>query len=231
MVTFRKTAAMVLLCAIMLLGLTTAVSAEKHTLPDKFLIVDNQGITASPIDGVYYVKIDNMRPGELYSKKIHLQNMDTGSAFRLYMRAEPVSRSGNIDMFELTTLTLSLNGNQFFTGSPNGTGNIDMKGKVVDLGAFKTGQQKSLDMTALLDGASVQGDDEGSIDFRWIFWAVREPTNDRPKTGLDTKLTYGAIVMAAAMVLLAAVLVLLKKEKDKKAQVNADAANGEVDSR
>lgn len=181
------------------------------SLPNKFLIVDDKGISVDTSNGTYYVKIDDMLPGEEYINKIYLSNLSLDSNFNLYMRMEPVKSDGDVDLFELVTITISINDKELYSGSPNGLGSIDMQSEVKEIGSFKPGEEKVMYMTAKLD-SSMNGVYNGNIDFKWIFSAVKNVNIDKPQTGIVfDKLLYLTILSLSVIIL---ILYVIKEKRE-----------------
>lgn len=201
----------ILLIALIVPIFYSSVNAEP--LPNKFLIVDDNGISADTSNGEYYIKIDNMLPGEEYTNKIHLSNLSLDSNLNLYMRMEPVDSRGDIDLFELVTITLSIDNNEVYKGSPSGLGSIDMQNEVKEIGNFKPGEEKFLYMTSMLN-PSINGVYNGDIDFKWIFSVVKNVDVDRPQTGITfDKLIY-IIILSSSVIMLILYVIKVKRERD-----------------
>ncbi|MCL2513305.1 MAG: hypothetical protein FWF08_05340, partial [Oscillospiraceae bacterium] len=96
------------------------------------------------------------------------------------------------DMFEICTITLSVDGKEFYRGSPDGNGSINMQEEAYHLGAFESGGQKIMKMTAVMDGSKLPGAAyEGEIEFWWIFNAERALPPDETTTADDDETTTG----------------------------------------
>ncbi len=206
-------------------------SAETQTLPEGFLIIDQDGITVDPTNGTYEVLLTDMEPGEVYEHTLRLHNMVTDGTFDLFMRAEPVSSepilSGTtgeelpfIDLFEASEITLSLDGAEFYKGSPNGIGSIDMSTQSSPLGTFATNDIKDLKMIATLpaDRISRELADSGyggQIEFRWIFTAVQTKTGTPPHTGINMRTVLYIVIALLAMIVLTMYLLVMKKRKEQ----------------
>jgi|GEM_PF-5365076 len=138
----------VLLTVVLLLGST--VFAAYAAIPKTLLIMDAEGMKADPEKGQYHVRVDDMIPGVIYEHELEISNFHPTDPFKVYMRAEPVSSTGDADLFKYVTMTLSLDDVEFYRGSPNGLGSIDMQTKEHLLGTWKSGRQARLHMTAVL---------------------------------------------------------------------------------
>ncbi|MGL5378346.1 hypothetical protein [Clostridium sp.] len=211
-----KTMVKKLICfTVLLVALTVTIfysSVNAEPLPNKFLIVDDNGISADTSNGEYYVKIDDMLPGEEYTNKIHLSNLSLDSNLNLYMRMEPVESRGDVDLFELVTITLSIDDNELYKGSPNGFGSIDMQSKVKEIGSFKPGEEKVMYVTAMLD-SDMNGEYNGDIDFKWVFSAVKNVNVDKPQTGITfDKLIYLIILLFSVSIL---ILYVIKEKRER----------------
>lgn len=211
-------------------------------LPEKLTVMDSDGNAVSSDTGEYFFSVENMIPNEAYSKDVQIMNLREDKAYHIYFYAEPLSRSGEIDLENDCTAIISLDGQQVYSGKVTGEGNINLTEIPIDLGLYEPGQSRKLNCTVTWNGESAEsfidygkkivdvngttvvkegsGDGYiyGEVIFKWIFYAVVDEDYVPPKTGVFSEGTnvYAVILSAiVAMTVVMAVLILVKKRKNK----------------
>ena len=212
-------------------------------LPERLAALDDEGNPVNSETGEYFFHVENMTPGMTYTKKIQLANLREDQGYHIFFCVEPLSKAGDIDLEAGCLCTFFLDDVQFYAGSVNGDGNIDLT-QYYDCGSFAPGEMHVLRCEIVLsdinvnqnvdngwtlvdrDGAHVLREPEGEgyaygeIEFKWIFCARVEtpnPGGDTPKTGLD--LNSGLVWLigiAVVAVLITILLILIKKQKTDK---------------
>ena len=213
----------------------TMVNAAAATnLPDSFLIGDQNGIKVG-VDGEYYIECVDVLPGDVFHKVLTIQNLDMDGAtpessipFNLSMRMEPVSEIGPVKLLDITKLVLKLEGTTIYSGRVRGDDGINAILNALNLGQYKPGDQRTLDITLTVDGninqADWKQDTYSEAQFRWIFYAWREKSEDGPKTGFLEN--YGVYLLpVGGMVTLSAVLFFLKTKKKRGEAQGQNATN------
>ncbi len=218
-------------------------------LPEGLTVLDSDGNSVSS-EGEYFFLVENMTPLETYTKTIQIMNLREDAAYHIYFYAEPVDKSGEIDLEAETTAVFSLNGEVIFTGSVTGLsedGSIDLSETAIDLGYYEPGDASVLSCSVTWSGESVeQSVDYGSrlvdadgihvvrdadgntyisgeVTFRWIFYAVVDEDYTPPNTGIFGmgEGIYILIVLIIAILILC-MLILLKRRK----RATAESFNG-----
>ena len=209
-------------------------------LPEGVTVLDSNENSVSE-EGEYFFLVENMTPLETYTKTIQIMNLREDKAYHIYFYAEPVDKTGEIDLEAETTAVFSLNGEEIFTGSVTGLsedGSIDLSETAIDLGYYEPGDASVLTCSITWSGESVEqaidygsklvdsdgvhvvrdadGDTyiSGEVTFRWIFYAVVDEDYTPPNTGIFGmgEGIYILIVLIIAILILC-VLILLKSRK------------------
>lgn len=204
------------LCLILsFVSMNARIAADEQVLASNVLIVDENGITADSSSGEFYVRILDMKPGTTYVKNISIYNFED-QEIKLYMKAVPVSQEGNINLYELCTTTLRIGSRNFYEGSANGIGNIDMQNDAYELVTISAGQQSTLNFTAQIPKALQEGQ-EGKIQFKWIFSAVKTEKPQPPVTGVILYTVLYVLVGSLAIGLLAVYILFTKRKRQSAA--------------
>ena len=173
-------------------------------LPERLAALDDAGNAVNSATGEYFFHVEGMRLGETYTKNIQLINLCEDKTYHIFFCVEPLFKSGEIDLEQGCSCRFLLDGTQFYSGSVNGAGNIDLT-QYYDLGRFEMGESHVLrceitfhDLTAtqsvdngwrLVDKDGVHVLREGSgggaiygeIEFKWIFCARAIPYVPGPR--------------------------------------------------
>ncbi|MGN1411903.1 MAG: hypothetical protein ACI4WH_05255 [Oscillospiraceae bacterium] len=240
----------ILSCAVLCLSNSVSTFAEVQLpdgavkgLPEKLTVMDSNGNSVNSATGEYFFHVENMIPNQTYSKDIQIMNLREDKAYHIYFYAEPLSKSGDIDLENECTAVISLGGNQVYEGKVTGKGNIDLTSNPIDLGLYTPGDAKILNCEITWDGSSInefidygerlvdtngttiirKGDEDayiyGEVTFKWIFYAVVDETYNPPKTGIlgnKPSLIYVIILcICLILIIIMIVLIMLKKSKKK----------------
>ncbi len=165
--------------------------------PERIAVLDDDGGSVSD-NGEYFFEVDNMQPGKTYTKKIQIMNLFEDKAFRVYFKAESVSKKGEIDLEKECTCTITLDGEQIYQGSVTGEGTPNINEKAIDLGLYEPGSSSHLVVNIVWNGTNAGGHIDngttivttsgtetvrepsgnthisGEIQFKWIFSAFLE---------------------------------------------------------
>jgi len=185
-------------------------------LPSSFLIGDSEGIRVG-VDGEYYIHCPSVIPGDVYNKRLTIQNLDAGTPesvipYTLTMRAEPLFNVGPVDLLDVMDLELKLDGQVIYKGRLRGDQGVNMIETPLQLGVYKPGDQKTLDIKLTARPDWEIGYEVSVAEFKWIFYAWRETPPDAPQTGIAQ---YGAIGLAGGVALMWVFLILNKKKKER----------------
>ena len=174
-------------------------------LPERLAALDDAGNSVNSATGEYFYHVEGMEFGKVYSKKIQLINLQQSSTYKLYFYVEPLFKNGEIDLEKGVECKFYLDGNEFYSGTVNGDGNIDLK-EPYYLGSYAPGASHILTCTTvwhdttidrhidngrrlydtegehILDSGEGNRHAEGEIEFKWIFCAeqVEGPDLDVP---------------------------------------------------
>lgn len=210
-------------------------------LPSKMTAMDSEGRTVNSQSGEYFFCVEGMTFGELYTKDVQLMNLRDDKAYHIYLRTEPISRSGDIDLEKGCVCKFYLDGKEVYTGDVNGRGNIDLTQETLDLGNYNPGDSHILKCSVVWNDTSTidshtashrtvsvkgTGDDQiitekvekyGEVEFKWIFYAAVDENFIPPNTGLlavNGRTWLYCMAILATMILL--LLPLLMKQKRRK---------------
>ena len=210
-------------------------------LPDAITIMDDKGNAVNE-EGEYFFEVTDMEPNVTYTKNIQIMNLREDEAYHIYFYAEPVSKSGEIDLESNSTCVFLLDDEQVYEGLVNGDGDTDISKNPIDLGVFFPGDSATLtakvtwngdlgDGEYIMDNGSRLVDIDGThiireangtsyisgeTEFRWIFYAVVDTDYEAPQTGLFSEnMIKLYIALAVLAVIIMALLVILKKKKKK----------------
>jgi len=191
--------------------------ASTTNLPGSFLIGDSEGIRVG-VDGAYYIHAAGVVPGDVFNKRLTIQNLDmTGTTpeseipYTLSMRAEPLFNVGPVDLLDVVDLELKLDGQIIYSGRVRGDEGVNMIANALPLGVYKPGDQRTLDIR-LSVGTDWELTYEKSVaEFKWIFYAFRATPKVTPKTGI---IEYSAIGFICGAMLLWLFLFLRKRKRD-----------------
>jgi len=227
-----KTLVLSVLCAcivsVVISGTMTAYAATTTNLPSGFLIGDQDGIQVG-VDGLYYIDADNLQPGDVITKKLTLQNQsqnDTSSAgkipYKLTMRAEPLFSTGPVDLLDAVHLELKLDGKTVYSGRCRGDDDVNMIENALQLGEYKIGDLRVLDIKLTVDPKMIAYEDESEAEFKWIFHAYRDSTVKPPNTGDPARIGLYVLSLVISGNLL--FLVWYKRKRNKlKTQAQSDS--------
>jgi hypothetical protein len=210
-------------------------------LPEKLTVMDSDGNSANQ-SGEYYFHVEDMVANQTYSKSIQIINLREDKAYHIYFYAEPVSKSGNIDLEEECEAVITLSGDEVYRGKVTGDGNVNMAKTPIDLGLYTPGESRVLNCQVTwqpseedvnidygeklvdADGTHIirAGDSDyfgyGEVTFKWVFYAVLDETYVPPKTGIlgSDSIVYAVIIIVCVVMVLAMLLLIaVKKRKSK----------------
>lgn len=216
-------------------------------LPEALTVMDEDG-NAVPESGEYFFEVEDMVPFETYTKDIQIMNLREDKAYHIYFYAEPLSKSGDIDLEQNCTAVFTLDGEKIFQGKVTGEpakGYEDMNKTPLDLGVYEPGKSRKLKASVTWDGDNAEGfvnygkklvdkDGthiiepesgsayiEGETEFRWIFYAAVDEEYQPPKTGVfwgDN--IYYFIIIGVMVLLIAGIGILIFRQKKKNAEEN-----------
>ena len=249
MVRTAKKLIAILLAAVLLMSMSvTAAYADELRagtvagLPEKLVVLDDNGNSVSE-NGEYFFEVQDMTPGELYTKNIQIMNLREDASYHIYFNAQPMSKYGDIDLEEECVLTLYLDDRVVYTGKVTGDGVPDVRDEPLDLGRYGPGESRVLRATIvwndsgkasgaideghrIVDSSGVQvvrektgkTHIEGEVIFKWIFTAVGDAPTTEEQSGsyIDTgeTLTFVFLGLVALAIVVMMVIVVLRKKKE-----------------
>lgn len=180
---YKKEACTVWLCLIFLCNLFlngNVVEATTQNLPPGVVIADENGISATA-EGEYYIDLPNILPGDSYKKDITIRSLDIKEPFDLGVLVTPKSKDGMLDLNDVVTLTLTLDGKKIYNGKLLGDGTFDWTTQPLRLGVCEYGKDQLLtaefSIDKNLDTESFK--EESQLLYYWTFVATKN--QDKPK--------------------------------------------------
>lgn len=165
-------------------------------LPPGVVIGDEKGIRANK-DGEYFVDVKNVMPGQSWKKTISLLNVEKDVPYQLTMLIEPPKVSGKLDLSEAIQMKIIYGGKTVYEGPASGTSpNADLQKKALDLGVFRGGDSRAMEVNYSISGKYTKDDFEmkNTMENVWVFTAVKskkptdptEPTKTKPTGPVPT---------------------------------------------
>ena len=167
-------------------------------LPQNLIVMDTEGNSVSA-NGDFYVHVEDMQPGVLYTKDISVMNLRNDAVYHVYMSMAPNHTEGVIDLEGEVDVKLYLEGELIYTGDVNGIGEPNMQETPIDLGGiYNSGETRHLraefiwnmsqDTEKMIQERSEAGETPfGAVDFDWIFSASIKPSDDSTDEGTGGK--------------------------------------------
>ena len=207
----KKLILSVLLIAAVFSG--TAVSAAATDLPPGVLIGDQNGIKASA-DGTYFIDAEGLKAGDVITKRLTILNTAPYGC-DISMTAEPLDETGPLKLLDEVYLNLKLDGTVVYDGRVRGDDGINMIRNALQLGNYKSGQQRTLDITLTVDPQmKTYYWTASEAHFKWNFYAQRKEYSPPPKTGEIVR--YGLYAFALASTLTGMSLLVLIWRRSKR---------------
>ncbi len=234
-------AGLLLFCSISLAAAETELpEGAVAGLPERLAVTDSEGNSVNSGTGEYFFCVENMTPGEVYTKNLQVMNLREDKAYHIYFYAAPVGQEGEINLEEECTAVFSLNGQKLYEGKVTGEGTPDMRSEPLDLGYYEPGQSAVLQCSVVWNGGSAEGEIDygqklvgsdgtevlkessgdgqlsGEVTFRWIFYAVVDEEYVPPKTGIWTdynRFYAGMLITVGSLILLLLFLIYKKRRK------------------
>lgn len=204
-----KTMVLIILCVAFVLSGTQEAFAAEHHFPSGFLIADQNGIHVTA-QGDYLIHATDLSPGDNVRKKLTIRNLEADT-FDLSMTAQPLEETGKVALLDAVNLRLVLDGKEIYSGRMRGDDQMNMIKNALDLGKYKPGESRVMDITLTVDEDMPLYYSKSTADIQWKFYAIRDEKIKPPKTSeFFSTTTY--ILAASAMILLS-VLLLYKKRK------------------
>ena len=250
MVRTAKKLIAILLAAVLLMSMSvTAAYADELRagtvagLPEKLVVLDDNGNSVSE-NGEYFFEVQDMTPGELYTKNIQIMNLREDASYHIYFNAQPMAKYGEIDLEEECVLTLYLDERVVYQGKVTGDGVPDVRDEPLNLGRYGPGESRVLRAEIVWNATFSQGgaiDEghriydfdgvkvvrektgkthiEGEVIFKWIFTAVGDaptPGGESSGTYIDTGETITFVFAGLVVVAIGVMMLLLFVKKRKK---------------
>lgn len=160
-------------CVLLLLSLfvgPSQVSAKE--LPPGLVIGDQQGFYATS-EGEYFIELDNVLPGETYTKTITIRNVDLKEGFEVFLQPRAGTGEGPINFEEVTTVQLTQDGTTLYEGGLLKSETVDWENKPLSLGIYESGGESVLKATFTVDKNLGLKDYKTSSNytFYWVFTA------------------------------------------------------------
>ena len=177
----KKMILFVLLIAAVFSG--TTANAATVNLPAGLLISDQDGIRVGT-DGAYFIDAGALEAGDVIMKRLIVQNSEPYS-YRLTMTAEPLEETGPLKLLDEVRCTLRMDEKVLYDGRVRGDEGINMILNALDLGIFKSGEQRVLDITLTVSPEMKKYYWTASeAFFNWNFYGTQIMSPEEgPKTG------------------------------------------------
>lgn len=138
-------------------------------------------------DGIVYIpgnepflEFKGMVPGDKIKRSMVLSNKFTDS-YEIFIRAERINEKEEYDLLEKLNMKIEYDNSTLHEGDATGEQSIKEN---VSLGKINPGESKKLVAEVELDGQSTGNEYKNkSGDVKWIFTAVRTPSEDKPTGG------------------------------------------------
>lgn len=174
-------------------------------LPERLAALDDEGNPVNSETGEYFFHVENMEFGETYTKEVQLMNLREDEGYHIWFYVEPLFKKGDIDLEIGCECRFYLDGVEFYKGTVNGDGNIDLKTDHFDCGYYAPGDSHAITAEVTWNNYdSLKGIDngwkmidkdgehilveadgtthvEGEIEFKWIFYSQIEVEPDEPE--------------------------------------------------
>ena len=157
-----KLISVVLAAALLFCMNVTAYAAETlpdgsvKGLPECLVALDDKGQSVSD-SGDYFFSVENMQAGETYTKKIQLMNLRDDASYKISFRAEPLTKSGEIDLENECSCEISIDGETVYSGKVTGEGTPDIRDNALSLGNFEPGESHVMKVDVKWNGTSAGG--------------------------------------------------------------------------
>lgn len=170
---------------------TYSVSAtDTLSLPPRMVIGDDQGIKVQT-NGSYFVEIRDVEPGKKWSTKITMINLEKEIPYRLTLHVnKPKLIEGTLDLSKEIQMKLIYENQLIYEGPLSGVSakkNLQDASTPIDLGLFKSGETRMLEVQFELDGEKYTNRDffqKNIMENEWVFKAVKTtlPETNSPDT-------------------------------------------------
>ncbi len=224
-------------------------------LPEKLVVLDDNGNSVSE-NGEYFFEVEDMTPGEVYTKNIQIMNLREDAGYKIFFNAQPMTKYGDIDLENECVLKLFLDNRLVYSGKVTGDGAPDVREEPLSLGKYGPGESRVLraeitwNANGNYDGAVDEGHRiydfngikvvrpktgkahiEGEVIFKWIFTAVGDAPGDNsePNPYIDTGETITYIALGLFAVAVPVMWLLLIGKKHKKEKEAREAKKAEKD--
>lgn len=174
-----------LIIALNVLILPQVVKADSsNILPSGMVIGDSQGIQVKS-DGKYLVDVRDVQPGKKWSTKITMLNLEEEIPYHLTMHISPPTLvTGSLDLSKAIQMRLVYEGQTVYQGSLSGISpSLNLQNELIplDLGVFKGGDTRMLEVFFELDGEKYTNSDflkKNVMENIWYFKAVKSTLPD-----------------------------------------------------
>lgn len=159
-----------------LISLPVCAAAEE--LPSGMVIGDDQGISVRK-NGEYLLEVNDVMPGKSWNSTISIINMEKDMSYHLSMLISPPTVTGSLDLSKAIQMTLRYEKTIVYQGPVSGiSSDMNLQNKALDLGTFKAGDSRALEVELSLSGEYTKKDfvQKNIMENIWIFHAVK-PTS------------------------------------------------------
>lgn len=165
----------------LLLTTGTVGDAAELAPPNVELEGNAEGIVYIP-GNEPFLEFKGMVPGDKIKRRLVLSNKFTDS-YEIFIRAERISEKEEYDLLEKLKMKIEYDNSTLHEGDATGQQSIATN---VSLGKINPGENKELVAEVELDGPSTGNEYKNkSGEVKWIFTAVRTPSEDESSGGDD----------------------------------------------
>lgn len=152
------------------------IITRAEELPPGIVIGDSNGLDATR-NGEYHVNVNNVMPGKNWHTTISIINMEKDIPYRLSMIIEPSIVSGKLNLSEELEMVINYDGKKIYQGPASGISETkNLQNTPIDLGVFKSGDSRALEVEYSLSGEFTNQDFEqkNTMTNVWTYSAVKE---------------------------------------------------------
>lgn len=146
------------------------------SLPPGLVIGDSDGFSITS-EGAYFIELENVMPGDSFTKDISIRNVSMKEGFELTLLAKKGTGSGPIDFTKVVDVVLVQDDKTLYDGGLLGNESIDWTKSPLVLGYYTSGAESNLTVTFTVSSQLGKDDYKLPSDykFQWVFSATAKP--------------------------------------------------------
>lgn len=152
------------------------------SLPPNLIIGDTEGFYVDE-KGEYFIHMEDIMPGDVFTKEIVIRNVDKKEGFDVRIQVRNGESSGPIDFRKVVEVELTLDGKPIYKGGILGNDEFDWTKDQLELGHYSSGDEQLLQATFTVSSELGLEDYQkpSEYEFYWNFIA-KEGTGTIPST-------------------------------------------------